>query len=543
MEAIASPRWLVRRDIDGFFGLALDNFIQILLIVNLCGGVLGFPPALIYGRILPGVALSLIVGNIYYSWLAYQVGQRENRDDITALPYGINTVSLFAYVFLVMLPVKLAAIAKGVSPEQAAELAWQAGLVACLGSGLIELGGAWFGNNLRRIAPRAALLSTLGGIALTFIAIGFLFRTFANPVVGLVPLGVILLTYFGGVKFAIPGGLLAVLLGIALAWGTGLMSWDNARFATALQPIGLYLPGFWLGELWNGRGTLLDYLSVILPMGLFNLIGSIQNLESAEAAGDNYPATPCLAANGIGTIVAAVCGSCFPTTIYIGHPGWKAMGARVGYSVLNGVVMSLLCLSGTVGLLAYFVPVDAGMAIVLWIGIVIVAQSFEATPSHHAPAVVVGLLPAIAAWGALIAKQALQAAGMGTPANPLTPALIDKFKAFDTFIDGAFALEQGFIFSSMLLAGITVYIIERNFRGAAFWSIAAALMSWVGLMHSYNWGIADTVIKLGFGAGSAWAVGYLLMAILFFYAAWQTRHSGSDHQSTLDEGNRGGVLH
>lgn len=543
MEAIASPRWLVRRDIDGFFGLALDNFIQILLIVNLCGGVLGFPPALIYGRILPGVALSLIVGNIYYSWLAYQVGQRENRDDITALPYGINTVSLFAYVFLVMLPVKLAAIAKGVSPEQAAELAWQAGLVACLGSGLIELGGAWFGNNLRRIAPRAALLSTLGGIALTFIAIGFLFRTFANPVVGLVPLGVILLTYFGGVKFAIPGGLLAVLLGIALAWGTGLMSWDNARFATALQPIGVYLPGFWLGELWQSRTVLVDYLSVILPMGLFNLIGSIQNLESAEAAGDNYPATPCLAANGIGTIVAAVCGSCFPTTIYIGHPGWKAMGARVGYSVLNGVVMCLLCLSGTVGLLAYFVPVDAGMAIVLWIGIVIVAQSFEATPSHHAPAVVVGLLPAIAAWGALIAKQALQAAGMGTPANPLTPALIDKFKAFDTFIDGAFALEQGFIFSSMLLAGITVYIIERNFRRAAFWSLAAALMSWVGLMHSYNWGVADTVIKLGFGAGSAWAVGYLLMAILFFYAAWQTRHSGSDRQSTLDEETRGGILH
>src|SRR6476469_7521986 len=265
MQILDSPRWFVRRDIDGFFGLALDNFIQILVIVSLCQGVLNFPSTILYGRILPGVALSLIVGNFYYAWLAYQQGKRQQRQDITALPYGINTVSLFAYVFLVMLPVKLAAIAKGVSPEQAAELAWQAGLVACLGSGLIELGGAWFGNNLRRIAPRAALLSTLGGIALTFIAIGFLFRTFANPVVGLVPLGVILLTYFGGVKFAIPGGLLAVLLGIALAWGTGLMTWDNARFATALQPIGVYLPGFWLGELWQSRTVLVDYLSVILP--------------------------------------------------------------------------------------------------------------------------------------------------------------------------------------------------------------------------------------------------------------------------------------
>ncbi|MUH00546.1 NCS2 family permease [Scytonema sp. UIC 10036] len=519
-----ASRWFVRRDIDGFFGLALDNLIQILLIVNLCQGVLGFSTSLVYGRILPGVALSLIVGNFYYSWLAYQKGQREQRDDITALPYGINTVSLFAHIFLVMLPVRLAAIAQGASSEQAAELAWQAGLVACLGSGLIELSGAWIGDFLRRLAPRAAMLSTLGGIAITFIAIGFLFRTFASPVVGLVPLGVILITYFGRVRFTIPGGLLAVLLGVGLAWGTGLVSWDSAKFGAAVQPIGVYFPGLWIGQLWNSRSVLVEYFSIILPMGLFNLIGSLQNLESAEAAGDTYPAAPTLAANGTGTLVAAVFGSCFPTTIYIGHPGWKALGARVGYSVLNGVVMGLLCLTGTVAIVSYFVPIEAGMAIVLWIGIVIVAQGFTATPSHHAPAVVVGLLPGIAGWGALIAKNALRAAGLGTPEKPITPTLIQPFKLSDTYIDGAFALEQGFIFSAMILAAITVYIIEQDFRKAAYWSIAAAVLSWFGLMHSYRWTVSDTVVNLGFGTGVAWAIGYLLLGILFFYTEWHVRH-------------------
>ncbi len=522
MQASKSPRWFVRHDIDGFFGLALDNFIQILLIVSLCQGVLGFSPSLVYGRIMPGVALSLVVGNIYYSWLAYKQGQKEGRDDLTALPYGINTVSLFAYVFLVMLPVKLAAISKGVPPEQAAELAWRAGLVACLGSGAIELGGAWVGDSLRRLAPRAALLSTLGGIALTFIALGFLFRTYANPIVGLVPLGIILLTYFGKVRFGIPGGLLAVLLGMALAWLPfgGLMSWDSVKFAAALEPIGVYLPGVYLGDVWQARSTMLEYLSVIFPMGVFNLIGSLQNLESSEAAGDTYPTAPCLAANGIGTLVAAICGSCFPTTIYIGHPGWKAMGARIGYSILNAAAMGLLCLSGTIALLAYFVPVEAGMAIVLWIGIVIVAQGFEATPIRHAPAVVVGLMPAIAGWGALIAKNALRAAGLGTPENPLTPDLVAKFKLSDTYIDGAFALEQGFIFSAMILAGITVYIIDRQFLKAAVWALVAAALSWVGLMHSYQWTIADTAIHLGWGTGGSWAVGYALLAIVLGYAAW-----------------------
>jgi AGZA family xanthine/uracil permease-like MFS transporter len=69
---MTSPSWFVRRDLDGFFGLALDNFIQILVILSLCQGVLQFSPNLIYGTILPGIALSLIVGNFYYSWLAYQ---------------------------------------------------------------------------------------------------------------------------------------------------------------------------------------------------------------------------------------------------------------------------------------------------------------------------------------------------------------------------------------------------------------------------------------------------------------------------------------
>ena len=161
----ASPQWFVRRDIDGFFALALDNLIQILLLLSLCKFILGFSGDIIFGRILPGVAISLIVGNFYYSWLAHKQAQAENRDDITALPYGINTVSLIAYVFLVMLPVKLAALGQGVAEAEATELAWQAGLVACLGSGILELLGAWIGDRLRKWAPRAAMLSTLAGIA------------------------------------------------------------------------------------------------------------------------------------------------------------------------------------------------------------------------------------------------------------------------------------------------------------------------------------------------------------------------------------------
>jgi len=515
------PRWFVRQDVDGLLGLALDNLIQILLVVGLCRGLLDYPATLVYGRILPAVALSLIVGNVYYSWLAYRLGVREGRDDRTALRYGINTVSLFAHVFLVMLPVKLIALDRGATMDEAITLSWQAGLVACLGSGIIELIGSVLANPLRRWLPRAALLSTLAGIGLTFIALGFLFRTYEYPVVALVPLGIILLTYFGRVEFPIPGGLLAVLVGTALAWMTGLVHLNDATFSQAVAPLGWHPPGIFIDALWQSREILLTQLNVILPMGLFNLVGSLQNLESAEAAGDAYPTAPCLAANGVGSVVAAVCGSCFPTTIYIGHPGWKAMGARIGYSWLNGVVMALLCVTGAAAVVAAIIPIEAGMAIVLWIGIVIGAQAFQATPMKHAPAVIVGLLPGIAGWGAQLIKTSLRAAGLATVDRPFTPDLLPIFARADIYLGGAFALEQGQILSAMLLAAMTVFIIERQFGWAGVCMLVAAGFSWVGLMHSYRWMPSDTVLHPGWGTGGTWAAGYLLLALLFYWAAWR----------------------
>jgi AGZA family xanthine/uracil permease-like MFS transporter len=527
-------RPFVRGDVDGFFGLALDNLVQLLLIDALCRSpyVLGFSDELVRGTILPGAAVSLVVGNLFYAWQARELARRSKRDDVCALPYGINTVSLFAHVFLVMLPAKLAAEAAGV--DDPSRVAWQAGLLACMGSGMIELGGSFVAERLRRITPRAALLSTLAGIALGFISLGFLFRTFAHPIVGLSTLAIVLLTYFGRVKFKgnLPGGLVAVAIGTALAWAIGLAPAGEPPVGSA----GLMLPVPVLGDViaaLSEPGMLAAYFAVIVPMGLFNLVGSLQNIESAEAAGDRYPVVPSLAVNGGGSIVAALFGSCFPTTIYIGHPGWKAMGARAGYSVLNGVFVTLVCLTGTLAWITWVVPVDAGMAIVLWIGVVITAQAFQVTPKSHAPAVVIGILPGVAAWGAVMAKNGLRAAGMGNPNQPFDAKLVDAFAGSDTWIDGAFALEQGFIFTAMILATATVLIIERKFTIAGLWLLAAAVLASTGLMHGYRWTIGDTVLdvfapwkhpeRLG------WSLGYLAMAAVLFLAPSVTEPDDAGH--------------
>jgi AGZA family xanthine/uracil permease-like MFS transporter len=372
----------------------------------------------------------------------------------------------------------------------------------------------------------------------------FLFRTFARPVIGLTTLAIILITYYGGVRFkgGIPGGLVAVAVGTGLAWLTGVSPPADSTVGTALgwmtgvstpadsviEPK-LHLPVPVIGDLMSALTSphWKMYVAIIIPMGLFNLIGSLQNIESAEAAGDSYPVLPSLAVNGMGSMVAAVFGSCFPTTIYIGHPGWKALGARAGYSVLNAIFFTIVCLTGVLGWITYAVPIDAGMAIVLYIGIVITAQAFQATPREHAPAVVIGLLPGVAAWGTLMAKQALQVSGYGGPKGPdFNSNLVPLFQERDIWIDGAFALSEGFIFTSMILAAATVAIIEKKFRAAALWCLAAAGLSAIGLMHSFRYTPGDTALALGtplwtsdgHPANWNWVKGYALMALLLFIA-------------------------
>ncbi len=534
----AQPLWS-SGDLDGFFGLAIDNLIQFLLIVGLCAGVLGFSPTLLLEHVVPGAALSILFGNLYYARQAQQLSAASGRSDVTALPYGINTVSLFAHVFLVMLPAKLTATAAGFSAEDAAIAAWRIGLAACLWSGLIELVAAPCADWVRRHTPRAALLSTLSGIAISFIAIDFAVRTFQMPLVSLLPLGVILTTYFSGVQlpFRIPGGAWSVLLGVGLAWALTLVPGVHspvsaAAVSGALDQLGLHLPIPVLGDVWAGLvdPRTADFLvPVIIPMGLFNVLGSLQNLESAEAAGDRYPTTPSLGINGFGSVVAACFGSCFPTTIYIGHPGWKALGARAGYSIANGVFFCVVALFGLSQLIAAIIPIEAGMAIVLWIGIVITAQAFQATKPEHAPAVALGLFPAIAGWGVLILTQTLGAAGAvqgdpGLAARVLGRA--DAFALAGLHLPGLVALSQGFMLTCLVWSGASAHLIDRRFGAASAVMLLGAALAFFGFIHAGELTAAGAVYHIGWARGLQWSVGYAACALLFVLVGRWVAYAG-----------------
>lgn len=55
----------------------------------------------IWGKIVPGVGLTLLLGNSYYTWMGIRLTNRWGRP-YTAQPYGLNTPQAFAFVFNVL---------------------------------------------------------------------------------------------------------------------------------------------------------------------------------------------------------------------------------------------------------------------------------------------------------------------------------------------------------------------------------------------------------------------------------------------------------
>lgn len=465
----------VLKDLDGFFGLFIDNLANIIIIIGVCKGLLHFPDSLIYGRLLPGVALSLLVGNWYYYHQARTLAYKEKRTDVCALPYGLNTPSVFGFLFLIMAPIY--AITK--DPY----IAWQAGVAACFINGIIEVLGSWIGYYVRRVTPRAALLATLAGIAITFIAMTPTIKLFLHPTIGLVTITIIIVGYFGKARMplGLPVGFLTIAAGTILAWLMGLQ--DKTALLNSLQGISFNFPQVAIQELIPGLKLLFSgpYIAIIIPLAVTNFLGTMQCLESAEAAGDAYPTKSTMVVDGIGTLVGSFLGSCFPTTVYIGHPGWKEIGARCGYSLLNGVVITAVCLFGIMGFFHSLIPEEAAGAILLYIGLVIMAQAFAVTPKQHFAAVSLGLVPHLAYWGLVgILRPVLGAVNV-----PITQEVINNLaNNSKIYYNGMVVLGGGSLLTSMLWTAIVIQVLEHRFLKAALWTVPTMLLAYFGMIHS-----------------------------------------------------------
>jgi len=467
-----------RSDFSAFWALFTDNFTNLLVISGVCKFVFQMPNEIVFGRIIPGASLAILIGVCFYSWMAHRLANREQRMDVTALPYGISTPVMFVYLFGVIGPIYFS--------TNDAMLAWQIGLGAGFIGGLVAASGALIGPFIQRVTPRAGMLGTLCGIALVFIGVTAMALIFTSPIIGFVSLTIILWGLVGRYRlpFNIPAGLAALALGtmVALALGKSTISTEG---------VGFYFPLPYIGDMIVGIRHLFahpDLFLVLIPVQIYNFIETMNNVESAKAKGDTYPVGTCMAFDGAGTVLAACFGSPFPTTVYIGHPGYKRIHARAGYTVGVGIVLMLGSMFGLLAFLADLVPLAATAPILVYIAMTLISESAASVPRVHAMAIAVAMMPhvselLIVKWGSML--NALRSFGSEKlPEALIDPAFIADMSQQGAQVIGQETLAQGSIITGMIWGSITAQIIDGKFKDAGYFSIAAAAMSSVGILHA-----------------------------------------------------------
>jgi len=487
------PFW-VPGDWNAFFGLGINSLTNLLVLSGLLLGVIGMPGDIVFGRIVPAVGVMLVISNVYYYFMARRLAIKTGRADVTAMPAGPSVPHMFIVVLVIMLPVK---IATG-DPV----LAWGVGLAWAFIEGLINITGSFIAPFIRRLTPRAALLGTLAGVSIAFIALRPAQQIFTAPIIGLVGLAIIFSGWFAGVKFPfkIPAGLVAIIVGTGLAWATGTMDFTAVQAAIGEIHIGFPLPA--IDVLSAGFQNIAPLLVTAIPFGVYDFIEAMDNVESAAAAGDEYNEREVILVDGVGSIVGTLLGSPFPNAVYIGHPGWKAVGGRSGYSLATGILVGLVTLFGLIPILLSIIPLVAILPILLYIGALIGAQAFQATPKSHAPAVVLAMIPHFADWGKNQIDNVLATAGLSVEAIGLS-----ALETNGVLYEGLAALGGGAILSGLIIGAIVVFVIDHKPKIAASYAIAGSVLAFFGFIHS---------TRVGFAQSPMIALGYLLMGALLF---------------------------
>jgi AGZA family xanthine/uracil permease-like MFS transporter len=512
-------RWAAPGDVNAFFGLMLDNVMNLVILAGILIYVYGFPETLVYTRMFPGTALGVMFGDLVYTWLAFRLARKEGRSDVTAMPLGLDAPSTIGMAFTVLGPAFVSA--KTRMPEaDAAILAWQIGTACMMLIGLFKLGMAFLGGAIQRVVPQAGLLGSLAGVGLALMGCLQLGDILADPVVGMLSLGLIFWALVARLRlpFNVPGVLASVAVGALAYYGLGLLGLLGKPLVAPLIefPVGLPLPT--LGFLKGMPLALTQYLPMAVPFAILTVVGGINVTESARLAGDDYKTRSILLTEAVATLVAGLCGGVSQTTPYIGHPAYKAMGGRAAYTLACAFFVGLGGMLGYLPLLVRVLPLACLAPILIFVGFDIVSQSFNATPREHAPAVCFAMLPSVAQLLLIV----LDKANPAFPAAALEPERV----AQTTGIPLAFAenfgvfvlLAHGFILTAMLWGGALAFLIDRKIGPAAAVLGIAAVLALFGFIHSVlptggiylPWQPA----LLGSRTPYRWAAAYALLAVM-----------------------------
>ncbi len=480
MDAPRKYRWFVLGDLNGFFGLMIDNVTVLSFLAGILIFAFKYPADIVFGRMFPGTAFGVLFGDLVYTWMAFRLARKTDKDNVTAMPLGLDTPSTIGIALVVLGPAFIGLKAQGMNERDAAMMTWYIGMATMVMIGLVKVALSFFGGWVQKIVPQAGLLGSLAGIGLALIGTIPLLDIFGMPVVGLVALGLVFYSLVSAIRLPgrLPGVLASVAVGTALYYilgPTGLIGGTFEGVPPAQIHFGLPIPTL---DFLKGFIPALTYLPIAIPFGILTVVGGINTTESARVAGDDYRTRDILLAEAFATLLAGITGGVAQSTPYIGQPAYKRMGSHAGYTLLTGVFIGLGGILGIVSYIIELIPRAVLAPILVFVAIDIMVQSFQACPARHAPAVAFAFFPTVAR---------LLSIKYGTP--DIVPA--DVFQRLLTLPGKALpeilvtvALGNGFIVTAMLWGAFLAEMIDRHLRRSSVYLAVLAALAFFGVIHS-----------------------------------------------------------
>lgn len=464
-------QWWGKGDWEASLGVFFDGFSKILSAAGIMLFVFGMPADIVLGKIIPGIGLAVCAGNLWYFYEARQLARKERRQDVTAQPFGIGASQLTGWLYLIMGPAYW--------QTGDAELAFQVGLAAAFIGGFVEILGAFIGRWILRVIPQSALLGNMASSAIVWLTFVGIVMVFDKPLYAVLPLFIVIIDYLGKAdrRFnKVPSGIVAVVLGMALAWAGGYLTWPGVTSACA--DVGLYLPRPAVGDLVQGMRHIVPFLPVILPLQINNFLSTLQGLQAAKMAGDAYPERRSMVMDGLSSVLGSLFGSPFPTTVYFGHGGWKELGARAGFSIFNAAAYLIICFSGLTGVLMALIPVEAVMVLLIFVGFSVTAATLRDSGHRYDHVILISLIPILFQYVLTVVSGAVQAAG-----TTLDALSAEAFAEFSVPIRGIQYLGNGAFLSSLLFAALLAYVVDKHYYRAAGVAAVLAGCSFIGMIH------------------------------------------------------------
>lgn len=465
-------KWWGKGDLDASFGLFFDGFSKVFSAVGIMIFGFGMPVAIVMGKILPAIGIATFLGNMWYFYEAWRLAKKEKRSDVTAQPFGIGGPVVMSWLFLIMGPVYW--------KTGDAMLAFRVGLAACFIGGIIEILGAFIGRWLLKVIPRSALIGNLAAGAFVWLSLVGIFIVFDQPAIAMVPMFIVILNYVAKANIRnikIPTGVFVIGIGTIIGWLTGYMNIET--LTAAFTDVGFQAPSFFIEDIFKGFKDVIPYLPVIIPLQIANFLTTLQGIESAKIVGDVYPEKESMIMDGIFTIIGSLLGNPFPTTVYCGHPSWKAIDARGGYSIVVGFAYLIITLTGLTGVMMSVIPYETVIVLLIFVGLSVTIDTFKETDKKYIPVILISMLPILAEHTKSVISSAVQAAG-----GRLENVSPEAFADFNIYIRGVETLGNGAFLSSLLIAGWLACAIDKRYKHAALFAVALGIFSLIGLIHS-----------------------------------------------------------